>query len=253
MSANNEILNLLVLLESKYARNMTAPEASLIEVGNAGLNFTLGGVKGYCLPKHWRGLLLLDNLNFSIEAGDASCYGVNLIFFAKLLAFADEAGKVEMAKEYGAFHAMIDIDKVDMLHDRHAAESWFIQLIYENSPTFRPFFTLLRRTEYYALVRFLLTQSLNGGNLHALGESYGVSYSHFRRLCHQALGATTKMELRRWRMARALLDASEEGHSFTEVAFKHGYASSSHFSNEVRALLGVSPRGLSDIVSLAIK
>ncbi len=253
MSANNEILNLLVLLKSKYARNTTVPEASLIEVGDTDLNFTLGGIKGYSLPKHWRGLLLLDNLNLSIEAGDASCYSLNLTFFAKLLAFADEAGKAEMAKEYGAFHAMIGMDKIDVLRDRHTAESWFIQLIYENSHTFSPFFTLLRRTEYYALVRFLLAQSLNGGNLHDLGESYGVSYSHFRRLCHQALGATTKMELRRWRMARALLDASEKGHSFTEVAFKHGYASSSHFSNEVRALLGVSPRGLSDIVSLAIK
>ncbi|MGL6148964.1 MAG: helix-turn-helix domain-containing protein, partial [Plesiomonas sp.] len=78
-------------------------------------------------------------------------------------------------------------------------------------------------------------------------------YSHFRRLCRHALGSAAKAELRDWRMARSLLDVVEGQENLTQVAIKHGYASSSHFSNEIRELLGVSPRGLSNIIQLASK
>ena len=62
------------------------------------------------------------------------------------------------------------------------------------------------------------------------------------------MGAAAKSELRDWRMARSLLDVVERQGTLTEVALKHGYSSSSHFSNEIRQLFGVSPRGLTNII-----
>ncbi len=38
------------------------------------------------------------------------------------------------------------------------------------------------------------------------------------------------------------------GGSLTDVALEYGYASSSHFSKEVRELLGVAPSRLLDLV-----
>ena len=109
--------------------------------------------------------------------------------------------------------------------------------------------SFLRRTEWYWLIRFLLNESVNNGKLHELGARYGLSYSHFRRLCRNALGNSAKSELRGWRIARALLDVVEEGQSLTQVAMRYGYASSSHLSNDIRDAFGVSPRGLWNMIN----
>ncbi|MCY1441609.1 Invasion protein InvF [compost metagenome] len=98
------------------------------------------------------------------------------------------------------------------------------------------------------MVRYLLEQGTGQDSLQMLARRYGVSVSHFRRLCHQALGGATKPALRGWRVARALLESIREGRSLTEVAQNQGYCSSSHFSREVRELLGVAPSQLGDII-----
>jgi AraC-like DNA-binding protein len=68
-----------------------------------------------------------------------------------------------------------------------------------------------------------------------------VSESHFRRLCRRALGRGLKRELRQWRAANAVLDVVESRDSMTDVAISNGFASSSHFSREIRDLFGISP------------
>ncbi|MEF9672999.1 AraC family transcriptional regulator [Pseudomonas sp. PCH446] len=47
--------------------------------------------------------------------------------------------------------------------------------------------------------------------------------------------------MRDWRTAKALLSMIGSECSLTDVALEFGYASSSHFSKEVRELLGVAP------------
>lgn len=66
---------------------------------------------------------------------------------------------------------------------------------------------------------------------------YGVSYSHFRRLCSYALGGKVKTELCGWRVARAVLEIIEGNSDMTTIAHKYGYSSSSHFSAEVKSRL----------------
>lgn len=67
-----------------------------------------------------------------------------------------------------------------------------------------------------------------------LGEDYGVSYTHFRRLCSRALGGKAKSELRNWRMAQSLLNSVEGHENITQLAVNHGYSSPSHFSSEIK-------------------
>ena len=46
---------------------------------------------------------------------------------------------------------------------------------------------------------------------------------------------------------------SLEDGSLTDVALEFGYASSSHFSKEIRELVGFSPSSLADITDLSSK
>ena len=102
----------------------------------------------------------------------------------------------------------------------------------------------------YGLVRFLLEQGTRSEKLNTLAQRYGVSVSHFRRLCRQALGSAAKPALRGWRTAQALLNMSLQDGSLTDVALEFGFASSSHFSKEIRELVGFAPSSLADITYL---
>ena len=99
-------------------------------------------------------------------------------------------------------------------------------------------------------MRFLLEQGTRSEKLTTLAQRYGVSVSHFRRLCHQALGSAAKPALRGWRTAQALLNMSLGDGSLTDVALEFGFASSSHFSKEIRELVGFTPSSLADITYL---
>lgn len=206
------------------------------------------------LPEQWEGLLLLDKYGFSVKSGQGRGHLVNPLVFSKLLAFADVSHDSEVEPEHDPILETIPMNQhPQALLTQKSAEYWFIGMIMNDAKNFNKLANLLRRTEHYWLVRFLLNKSGSGDNLHALGQHYGVSDSHFRRLCKQALGHSTKTELRLWRVARALLETTDRKNNFTEIAVRHGYASSSHFSNDVKELLGISPRALSDILKLVKK
>ncbi|PXX53978.1 transcriptional regulator, AraC family [Pseudomonas sp. LAMO17WK12:I10] len=130
-------------------------------------------------------------------------------------------------------------------------ESWYVTQAWKNSSVYKAFSCLLRESESYRLLQFLLEHASAGEKLQDLAPVYGVSVSHFRRLCHQALGGTAKSELRDWRVAKALLSMVEGAHSLTSIAYEHGYSSSSHFSKEIRDLVGVAPSHLVDIIRLS--
>ncbi|KVN41178.1 hypothetical protein WJ64_32685 [Burkholderia ubonensis] len=193
----------------------------------------------------WHGLVLLDRLSLRVRGGSASCRSLRPAAISKLLAFIDaarddlsESGRKRMRV------GSIAVDDPAVFDTQRGVEYWFLQQALERSPCFARLEAFLRGTESYWLVRFLLAQSASGDSLRALGTRYGVSASHFRRLCHSALGNSAKSELRDWRMARSMLDVVESQSSLTEVALAHGYASLSHFSSEIRNLLGIAPRKL---------
>jgi AraC-like DNA-binding protein len=141
----------------------------------------------------------------------------------------------------------------DSLSTDKALEHWYIAQTLSAGPDAQAFADLLRQGENYRLLHFLLNQGASSEKLGFLARRYGVSVSHFRRLCHHALGGAAKPEMREWRTAQALLAMTKGKQSLTDVALEFGFASSSHFSKEIRKLVGVKPSSLIDITRLSSK
>jgi AraC-like DNA-binding protein len=254
--SENEMLNSAFTLEVGFSTQVQTQALWWMECGDAGCSLRLSGdgqIMPIVLPAAWRGVLVLDRLCLEVIEGAARCQEVRLLVLAKLQAFIDESQNIEPPVADVLRWAYMPLTDASPFEGRRAVEGWLLGqtlLGHENS---LKLVSLLRRTECYWLIRFLLAESLAGGKVQDLGERYGVSCSHFRRLCRSALGHAAKTELRDWRMARSLLEAAQSRKSLTEIALSNGYASSSHFSNEIRVLLGVSPRELSNIMNDAIK
>lgn len=127
--------------------------------------------------------------------------------------------------------------------DVQALHEFVVRGLVESSPALTDFIQLARATESYRLIRFLLSADASV-TIEDLGQAYGLSPSHFRRKCHAALGRALKSELRLLRAARSLLDTSRRPRSFTRMAEDHGFASSAHFSADIKNLIGLSPRDI---------
>jgi AraC-like DNA-binding protein len=109
-------------------------------------------------------------------------------------------------------------------------------------------FSFVRNVESYWIAHFLLSQVMNEdkeSDSHKIGNAskiYGVSESYFRKLCHHAFTRGPKKQLRLWRAAHSALQLIEKDHSIAAIAGNNGYASSSHFSSEIKSLFGITPR-----------
>ncbi|OXJ22043.1 transcriptional regulator InvF [Burkholderia sp. HI2714] len=249
------MLNSQEALCSGARRSVPAQEAWLLQFSSdqgACLELTWKeGSESWEAPDGWQGILLLDRVEVRVAAGELRVRPLKLKVFSKLLAFIDEANGVEDARSEFAAWSLLSHEEPSVWQERKRCEYWFLLQMLEAPASLSPFLALLRHSESYWLVRFLLAQSTGSNTLQDLGQRYGVSYSHFRRLCRHALGGAAKTELRDWRMARSMLDVVERRGSLTQIALMHGYASSSHFSNEIKGLLGMSPRTLCNIIRLA--
>ncbi|PJG60110.1 AraC family transcriptional regulator InvF [Aeromonas cavernicola] len=253
--ADHDVLNQQEILKLGCKRRVPEQDVWLLQVEDdctLQLEFSCDcAVTSWEVNGSW--LLLLDSVNVRVVNGDLPIRSLRLETLSKLLAFIDEASNTSVFETDRPTWSPLQLHDVSILGDKKRCEHWFLQQILAPKQEFRNLLALLRLSESYWLVRFLLAQSTCDNTVQELGKRYGVSYSHFRRLCRHALGSAAKAQLRDWRMARSLLDVVEGQENLTQVAIKHGYASSSHFSNEVRELLGVSPRRLSNIIQLASK
>jgi AraC-like DNA-binding protein len=102
----------------------------------------------------------------------------------------------------------------------------------------------LRRREAYTLVRYLLNSRSEGRTLLQLCVLYGLSYSHFRRLCNRILGGSVKDRMDAWRAARSALALVEQDRPVWTIAAEQGYASASHISHDMKRRFGLTPRAL---------
>ncbi|WP_338474472.1 helix-turn-helix domain-containing protein [Pseudomonas sp. MS646] len=205
---------------------------------------------GHCqaLPSGWQGLVVLrDPLRFS--GGELQVLPVSAAPLVKLQAFFDMSDAFAAKRAEAAPWAVLPVAD-DVVRSQARLERWFIEQALGGTPGYHAVAQLLRQHESYGLVRFLLEQGTRSEKLNTLAQRYGVSVSHFRRLCRQALGSAAKPALRGWRTAQALLDMSLGNGSLTDVALAFGFASSSHFSKEVRELVGFAPSSLADITYL---
>ncbi|MNZ12252.1 Invasion protein InvF [compost metagenome] len=216
-----------------------------VTVGRHPLRWQQGGTQSSVAPG-WQGLLAIT-AHSRFNGLPADLRVVRCQSLTRLQVFIDQGEVAQHQPVTSSAAACLPL-AFDVIRDTQLLESWYIQQALAASLGFERFATALRNSEEYWLVRYLLEQGTGQDSLQMLARRYGVSVSHFRRLCHQALGGATKPALRGWRVARALLESIREGRSLTEVAQNQGYCSSSHFSREVRELLGVAPSQLGDII-----
>jgi|GEM_PF-456631 len=231
---------------------ITDPQCWLLETGDQDCRLQLHtGQQTVNLDvnRNWRGILLLNKVNLEVMAGTAQQQELPLFALVKLQVFIDEAKNFTLKYEQQQSWSCIELNKFPHISTFNDVERWLLSQNQTLSDEMAELAAFLRRTEWYWLIRYLLNESLNNGKLNELGARYGLSYSHFRRLCRNALGNSAKSEMRGWRIARALLDVVEEGENLTQIAMRYGYASSSHLSNDIRDAFGVSPRGLWNIIS----
>lgn len=201
-----------------------------------------------CFAPGWQGLLVLRP-GLKVVGGSAWVLPLSQINLIKLQLFIDQ-GAASIASTAGdqPWTALeeggVQVRRIDDL------ESWYLACALQGGQQYQAFAQKLRSSESYQLLSFLLEQGSSGEKLRELARQYGVSVSHFRRLSRQAFGGCVKSGLREWRTAKALLSMAEGVGSLTDVALEFGYASSSHFSKEIRELVGVAPSSLIDITRL---
>ncbi|MBZ2397922.1 helix-turn-helix domain-containing protein [Erwinia amylovora] len=115
------------------------------------------------------------------------------------------------------------------------------------------FLNFIRRIENYWISHFLLSQLLkedkdsSADRLYNASKSYGVSESYFRKLCHNTFSRGPKKQLRIWRASHSALQLIEKDNSIATIAGNNGYASSSHFSSEIKSIFGIRPREFKDL------
>ncbi|WP_030127921.1 helix-turn-helix domain-containing protein [Pseudomonas sp. QTF5] len=203
------------------------------------------------LPVGWEGLIALDRV-IHVSGGRVEVMKLSEAPLVKLQVFFDVSSALHDQGTCAQPWATLPV-AYETLQSNKALERWYIQQALGGGLPYRTFASQLRHNESYGLVRFLLEQGSHSEKLSALAQRYGVSVSHFRRLCRQALGTAAKPALRGWRTAQALLNMNLKNGSLTDVALEFGFASSSHFSKEVRELMGFSPSSLADITYLSSK
>ncbi|HWT70366.1 MAG TPA: helix-turn-helix domain-containing protein [Pseudomonas sp.] len=202
------------------------------------------------LPVGWEGLMAINGA-FEIK-GRLQSQSIAQAPLMKLQVFIDLGNALIDQRSSQAPWALLPVAYPSVESER-ALERWYIAQAMAGGEAWQAFAGVLRHTEHYGLVRFLLEQGTHSEKLAILAQRYGVSVSHFRRLCRQALGTAAKPALRGWRTAQALLNMSLREGSLTDVALEFGFASSSHFSREIRELVGFTPSRLADITYLSGK
>lgn len=201
------------------------------------------------IDKRQEGMLVLSPCKLKIESGDIQISTLDFTRLAKLQVFIDKAQQRKKEISHDVFWGYLPTSLGHNPTSRDL-EYWFINQSILNENNIDSFSAVLKNNEWYDLVDFLLDESGDGNNhrMQVLCTRYGLSVSHFRRLARHALGNTAKVELRDWRLVRALLELVESDNNLTTIAMNHGYASLSHFSNEVKDTFGVSPRSLKNIL-----
>lgn len=200
-----------------------------------------------CLVSGWEGLIATSG-SFAVH-GSWQPLLITEALLVKLQVFIDMSNELIDQPSIQAPWVALPVN-YPVVQCERVLERWYIEQAMAGEPSYQAFASMLRHRESYGLVRFLLEQGTHSEKLSALAQRYGVSTSHFRRLCRQALGTAAKPALRGWRTARALLDMSLQERSLTDVALEFGFASSSHFSKEIRELVGFTPSSLADITYL---
>lgn len=208
-------------------------------------------VENCIIERHQQGVLVTTPASIKVVSGGLEYYRFDFMRLVKLQVFIDKAQKHGTGQrkfsQWGYQAAVFGSEPV--FRD---IEYWLLFQTMNAAGDSANISDVLRNNEWYDLICFLLEESNENSNqrLQVLCSRYGLSASHFRRLSKHALGNTTKVEMRDWRLVRALLELIDGENNFTTIAMNQGYASLSHFSNEVKDVLGISPRNLKKLLNV---
>lgn len=160
---------------------------------------------------------------------------------ARLLAFIDYARDFSkmtaIGSEFDINQQIFYIQNADS-----SLESVLISEALKEDSELEPLFVTIRHSESYWLILHLISYlDEKKSNIAQIGERYGVSGTHFRRLCKRYLGNCGKSQLRSWRAASSILSTLSTDESLTQIAVDNGFSSASHFSNEIKTLFGITP------------
>lgn len=201
------------------------------------------------IPANQRRLLAIAPASVTVEHGELHCLVLDFTLLAKLQVFIDKSMNKDSIHGPRALMASMPTT-LGNEPDQKEMEYWLLHQTQLGAEGLACFSNLLRQSEWYALVKFLFDsyRSNSTQRLQTLCARYGLSVSHFRRLSRRALGNTAKSALRDWRLGQALFELINGDDNLTTIAMNHGYASLSHFSNEVKGVMGVSPRNLKKLL-----
>lgn len=105
----------------------------------------------------------------------------------------------------------------------------------------------IRKQESYFLTCYLIENRCSNEKINSLCETYGLSYSYFRKISKKYLGVSAKAKMSEWRLAQTILDILEGDKTITEIALKNGYSSSAHVCSTFKSVLGISPYAIRKI------
>ncbi|MEQ5755984.1 MULTISPECIES: helix-turn-helix domain-containing protein [unclassified Providencia] len=207
---------------------------------------------------------LYSNLNISIESqaificqenecelidkSNWNLYSMDLSELVEILAVIDTAtGQAFLAKKEKPKVDENSQDEFIVLPEEFpptfSIKNVAIDLIIRNHPIFDSWCEILRRYEAYGMMRFILTsaQDDKNANINQLCARYGISASYFRQLYRENFNKTAKRKIMSVRMANAILQLIESDDSILDVGLEAGYCSASHFTNDIKKELGLTP------------
>ncbi|OAT51369.1 InvF family invasion protein [Providencia heimbachae ATCC 35613] len=173
---------------------------------------------------------------------------MNLSELVEILAVIDTAmgqsflsQKRKSALDSDIHQEFIPLD--DMFSSDVSIKNIAIDLIIRNQSQFDRWCEVLRKYEAYGMMRFLLSsaQQNTNANINQLCVRYGISASYFRQLYRENFNKTAKRKIMSVRMANAILQLIESEESILSVGLEAGYCSASHFTNDIKKELGLTP------------
>lgn len=179
-----------------------------------------------------------------------NCRKIRLESVASLLVFMDMANGIsEHSYSNKSWNYQIKEVSPELFENDNEFKKWLIFSYIIKEKSIEPLLNFIRASEEYQIIFFLLKKTVcdDISSIKKLCKEYGLSYSHFRRLCYKALGKPIKEELEKWKIMNTYFDCVEHDDSLTFHAINNGFSSSSHFSNAVKKFTGYSPRDLKNV------
>ncbi|HFF1654675.1 TPA: helix-turn-helix domain-containing protein [Providencia rettgeri] len=179
---------------------------------------------------------------------DWEIYSIELSELIEILAVIDTAMKQSFLSKKDKLYLNDEITQEFIPLDEAffteiSIKNVVIDLVIREQPEFEIWCNTLRKYEAYGMMRFILSAAQNdkNANINQLCARYGVSASYFRQLYRENFNKTAKRKIMSVRMANAILQLIESEGSILDVGLEAGYCSASHFTNDLKKELGLTP------------